>query len=107
MDKYIFPGGVLPSLREIIYKGAEKNFYITDVESLRRNNTKTLLHWYENFTKQEAAVKDMFDNRFVRMWRLYLVASAANFNIGGIDLHQIIFTNEVNNDLPMTRASLY
>lgn len=107
MDKYIFPGGVLPSLREIIYKGVEKNFYITDVESLRRHYTKTLLHWYENFTKQEAAVRDMFDGRFVRMWRLYLVASAANFNIGGIDLHQIVFTNEVNNDLPMTRESLY
>lgn len=107
MDKYIFPGGILPSLREIIDKGVEKNFYITDVESLRRHYVKTLLHWYNNFNQQQDLVREMFDERFVRMWRLYLVASAANFNIGGIDLHQIVFTKGVNNDLPMTRASIY
>lgn len=107
MNKYIFPGGALPSLREIIDKGVNKNFYITDVESLRRHYVKTLLHWYDNFNKAEDAVREMFDERFVRMWRLYLIASAANFNIGGIDLHQVVFTNGVNNDLPMTRENLY
>ena len=45
----------------------------------------------------------MFDERFVRMWGLYLLACAANFNVGGIDLHQIVFTNGVNNTLAMTR----
>ncbi len=49
----------------------------------------------------------MFDERFVRMWRVYLVACAANFHIGGIDLHQVVFSNGVNNDIPMTRESLY
>lgn len=107
MNKYIFPGGVLPSLREIIDKGVDKSFYIIDVESLRRHYVKTLLYWYDNFNKEEEAVREMFDERFVRMWRLYLVASAANFNIGGIDLHQVVFTNGVNNDLPMTRQNLY
>lgn len=107
MNKYIFPGGVLPSLREIITKSVDRDFYIIDVESLRRHYVKTLLHWYDNFNEAEEAVREMFDERFVRMWRLYLVASAANFNIGGIDLHQIVFTNGANNDLEMTRAHLY
>lgn len=107
INKYIFPGGVLPSLREIIYKGVEKDFYIIDVESLRRHYVKTLLHWHDNFTIEENVIEKMFDERFVRMWRLYLLACAANFNIGGIDLHQIVFTNGVNNDLPMTRQNLY
>lgn len=107
INKYIFPGGVLPTLREIIYKGSEKHFNIIDVESLRRHYVRTLLNWHENFTKREDLIREMFDERFVRMWRLYLVACAANFNVGGIDLHQIVFTNGVNNNLPMTRENLY
>ncbi|AMC01838.1 Cyclopropane-fatty-acyl-phospholipid synthase [Aerococcus viridans] len=103
MDKYIFPGGVIPSLREIIFKGVDRDFNVIDVESLRRHYIKTLLCWHDNFTKEEDTVKEMFDERFVRMWRLYLLACAANFNVGGIDLHQIVFTNGVNNTLAMTR----
>ena len=45
----------------------------------------------------------MFDERFVRMWDLYLSACAATFHNGIIDLHQILFTKGVNNDLPMVR----
>lgn len=107
INKYIFPGGIIPSLREIIYKGEEKKFRVLDVESLRRHYVKTLLCWYDNFNKEIDAIKDMFDERFIRMWELYLVASAANFNTGGIDLHQIVFCKGVNNDIPMTRHYLY
>lgn len=107
MDKYIFPGGVLPSLREIIYKGVDKGFHIVDVESLRRHYVKTLLSWLNNFNKEEDSIEEMFDERFVRMWRLYLVACAANFNVGKIDLHQVVFTNGANNNIPMTRLNLY
>lgn len=106
INKYIFPGGVLPSLREIIYKGVDKGFHIIDVESLRRHYVKTLLSWYKNFTEKEDIIEEMFDKRFVRMWRLYLVGCAANFSIGGNDLHQIVFTNGVNNDLAMTRKNI-
>ena len=48
-------------------------------------------------------VRQMFDERFVRMWDLYLSACAATFHNGIIDLHQILFTKGVNNDLPMVR----
>lgn len=107
VNEYIFPGGVLPSLREVIHLAVEKDFHIIDVENMRRHYVKTLLHWYENFTDEEEAVREMFDERFVRMWRLYLVVCAANFHVGGIEHHQIVFTNGFNNNLPMTRENLY
>lgn len=107
MNKYIFPGGVIPSLREVINLSSEKNFRIIDIESLRRHYFKTLLCWHDNFNKEIDTINKMFDKRFIRMWRLYLVSCAANFKNGGIDLHQIIFSKGINNDLPMTRSYLY
>lgn len=107
ITKYIFPGGMIPSLREIISLSAEKDFRVIDVESLRRHYVKTLLCWYDNFNEEIDTIRDMFDERFIRMWRLYLIACAANFNNGGIDLHQILFSKGVNNDIPMTRHCLY
>ena len=103
VKKYIFPGGVVPSLREIINIAGDYQFYTLDVESLRRHYNKTLLCWNANFQKHKDEVREMFGERFVRMWELYLCACAATFMNGIIDLHQILFTNGVNNDLPMTR----
>lgn len=103
IKKYIFPGGVVPSLREIIYEASEQRFYTVDVESLRRHYNKTLLYWNKNFQAHRDEVVAMFDEEFARMWELYLCGCAATFWNGVIDLHQIVFTNDVNNGLPMTR----
>ncbi|HBN55563.1 MAG TPA: SAM-dependent methyltransferase, partial [Lachnospiraceae bacterium] len=103
MKKYIFPGGVVPSLREMMQIAGELNLYTLDVESLRRHYSRTLLCWYENFQKHRREVTEMFDERFARMWELYLCSCAATFMDGVIDLHQILWTNGINNDLPMTR----
>lgn len=107
IKKYIFPGGVIPTLREIIDISPEYNFHTIDVESLRIHYAKTLLAWYDNFNNNLDKIRDMFDERFVRMWSLYLCACAASFNNGVIDLHQILFTKGVNNNLPLTRDYLY
>ncbi|MDY2630131.1 MULTISPECIES: SAM-dependent methyltransferase [unclassified Clostridium] len=107
IKKYIFPGGVIPSLREIINIGSELNYYTLDVESLRRHYTKTLLCWYENYKNNIDKISNMFDERFVRMWELYLSSCAASFNNGMIDLHQILFSKGNNNNLEMTRDYLY
>ena len=103
VKKYIFPGGVVPSLREMISCMAEDNFHVLDVENLRLHYNKTLLCWQKNFTEHLDEVRTMFDDRFIRMWDLYLSACAATFHNGVIDLHQILVTKGVNNDLPMTR----
>lgn len=103
VKKYIFPGGVVPSLREILNIAGDLRFYTIDVESLRRHYNKTLLCWNQNFQEHRSEVVEMFDEEFARMWELYLCSCAATFMNGIIDLHQIIFTNDVNNELPMTR----
>lgn len=103
VKKYIFPGGVVPSLREIINIAGDMRFYTIDVESLRRHYSKTLLCWNRNFQEHRDEVVRMFDEKFAKMWELYLCSCAATFMNGIIDLHQIVFTNDVNNELPMTR----
>ena len=103
IKKYIFPGGMVPSLREMINAAADYRFYTLDVESMRRHYNRTLLCWNANFQKHKDEVKEKFGEEFVRMWELYLCACAATFYNGIIDLHQILWTNGVNNELPMTR----
>jgi cyclopropane-fatty-acyl-phospholipid synthase len=107
IKKYIFRGGVIPSLREIINICGDCNFYIVDVESLRRHYVKTLLCWRENFNKNKVEISKMFNEEFIRMWELYLCSCAATFNNGIIDLHQLLITKGLNNDIPMTRDYLY
>ena len=107
IKKYIFPGGVIPSLREIISISSEYKYHILDVESLRLHYKKTLLMWAKNFDNNIDKIKAMFDDKFIRMWRMYLYSCAASFNNGVIDLHQILFVKGVNNNLPMTRSYMY
>lgn len=103
IKKYIFPGGVIPSLREIEDIMPEYNFYTLDIESLRRHYSKTLLCWRENFLKHWDEIVATKGEEFARMWDLYLAGCAATFHNGIIDLHQILMSKGINNDLPMTR----
>ncbi len=103
MKKYIFPGGVIPSLREIVQLTSEYNFYVLDIESLRRHYNRTLLCWDKNFNVYRKEIEKDMGARFTRMWDLYLCSCAATFNNGIIDLHQILISKGCNNELPMTR----
>ena len=103
IKKYIFPGGMVPSLREMLSCAAEVNFHTLDVENLRNHYNRTLLCWVKNFREHIPEVREMFDERFIRMWELYLCACAATFHNGIIDLHQILMTKGINNDLPLVR----
>lgn len=103
IKKYIFPGGMVPSLREMLSCAAENDFHTMDVDNLRLHYNRTLLCWEKNFKEHIDEVRTMFDERFVRMWDLYLSACAATFHNGIIDLHQVLFTNGINNELPMVR----
>lgn len=107
IKKYIFPGGTIPSLREILTLCANYHFYTLDVESLRRHYVKTLLCWNDNFQKTKPQIAKMFPERFIRMWELYLCSCAASFQNGIVDLHQILLSKGCNNHLPMTREDLY
>lgn len=104
IKKYIFPGGVVPSLREIINIMPNYRFYTLDVESLRRHYNRTLLIWRKNFNDNRSRIEEMQGKEFARMWDLYLASCAATFNNGIIDLHQILMSKGVNNELPMMRT---
>lgn len=103
IKKYIFPGGMIPSLREIIDLLPDNQFYTLDVESLRRHYSKTLLYWRENFMSHREEIKTIMGEEFTRMWELYLASCAATFHNGIIDLHQILVSKGVNNELPLHR----
>ena len=103
IDKYIFPGGHIPGIKNIITDIAEQEFELIDIESLRRHYGKTLECWAQNFENALPEIEKSKDETFIRMWRLYLNSCAASFNRGNINLHQILFAKGVNNDLPWTR----
>jgi cyclopropane-fatty-acyl-phospholipid synthase len=105
--KYIFPGGYIPSIREIISLLPEYNFHLQDVESLRLHYAKTLDQWSSRYEETIDEVRKMYDETFIRMWRLYLQSSAAFFRNGGLNIHQVLFTKGVNNNLELTREHLY
>ncbi len=106
-EKYIFPDGYIPSLREIISLLPNYHFDVLDVESLRLHYAKTLDIWAQRFEAQTEKVEKTYDKRFIRMWRFYLQSCAAFFRIGGLNIHQILFLKGINNDLKMTRTFLY
>ncbi len=107
LEKYIFPWGYIPSLREIIWVLPEYNFHLVDVESLRMHYALTADQWAENFEKVVDKIRKKYGERFVRMWRLYLFGSSASFRCSGLDIHQLLFSRSLCNDLPLTRHYLY
>lgn len=107
IKRYIFPGGYIPSIRELVYNMGENDLHLVDDESLRLHYSKTLECWAENFENNIEKVKQMKDEKFIRMWRLYLNSCAASFHYGVIDIHQFLVTKGLNNNLPLTREYLY
>ncbi|AVK48896.1 SAM-dependent methyltransferase [Clostridium sp. MF28] len=107
IDKYIFPGGYVPAVRELINCMSDEKFTLIDAENLRLHYGRTLEHWAKNFENALPEIRKTKDETFIRMWRLYLNACAASFNSGNISIHQFVFNKGVNNDLPWTREYMY
>ena len=104
--KYIFPGGYIPSLSDIVKETQKLNINITDIEILRLHYAHTLTRWYRNIEKNKEKVINMFDEKFYRMWEFYLLASKYSFvNMGNV-VFQIQIAKNINN-LPLTRNYMY
>ncbi len=106
-SKRIFPGAYPPSLRQMTDLFENSRLSILDVENLRMHYAKTLKHWLERYEEHAESVREMFDDKFVRMWRLYLASSVAAFLAGSLQLFQVTFAHARNNEIPMTREHLY
>jgi cyclopropane-fatty-acyl-phospholipid synthase len=107
IDKYIFPGGYIPAVREVIAELPNHDFRLIDYENLRMHYAMTLDEWLRRYESHKSKVIKMYDERFYRMWRLYLASSSASFRYGDLGLSQFVFTKGLNNSLPLTRAALY
>jgi cyclopropane-fatty-acyl-phospholipid synthase len=107
IEKRIFPGAYPPALSEFTQIFEPNGLSILDVENIRLHYAKTCRHWLELYEASTDKVKAMFDERFVRMWRLYLAGSVAGFTTGTLQLFQVVFTTKENNDIPLTRDYMY
>ena len=82
-------------------------FSVLDVENLRLHYALTLEAWLKNFEQHADRIEKMMDPQFVRCWRLYLAGSRAAFISGRLQLFQVLFTREENNEIAWSRAHQY
>ena len=108
ISRRIFPGAYAPALSEVLPEVLERfDLSIVDVENLRLHYAATLSHWLTRFESRVDAVRRMFDERFVRMWRLYLASARASFTSGDLQLFQVTFRRPNDGVVPSTRRTLY
>ena len=107
IEKRIFPGAYPPALSQMMGIFEPWNLSVLDVENLRLHYAQTLRDWLALYESASDKVRAMFDERFVRMWRLYLAGSVAAFTTGTLQLFQVLFAPGESNDVPLTRAHLY
>lgn len=106
VDKYIFPGGYVPAMSETMAAVEHEDLYATDVEIWRLHYAQTICHWYQRFVAQEETARALYDERFCRMWRYYLVASELTFRLN----RQVVFQFQLTRRqraVPLTRDYLY
>lgn len=102
IKKYIFPGGYIPALSEVLPHIEAHGLYVTDIEILRLHYARTLKEWGHRFATNRAKAAEIYDERFCRMWELYLAGSEMAFRFAGMNNFQIQFGKD-QNILPLTR----
>ncbi len=101
--KHIFPGGYIPALSEVLPAIEKSGLMVTDIEILRLHYAETLKHWRERFMANRERAKEIYDERFCRMWEFYLAGSEAAFRWQDLMIFQIQLTRR-NDTLPITRG---
>ncbi len=102
MRKYIFPGGYVPALSEVLPTVEELRLWVTDIEILRLHYAETLRAWRRRFERNRDRVKAIYDERFCRMWEMYLVGSEIAFRRQDHMVFQIQLAKAVE-AVPITR----
>jgi cyclopropane-fatty-acyl-phospholipid synthase len=106
MDKYIFPGAYVPTLSEVIPAVERSGLKIMDIEIWRLHYAETLRLWRENFNANRDAAREMYDERFCRMWEFYLTACEVGFRIGDLMVFQLQLAKQ-QDAVPLTRRYLF
>jgi cyclopropane-fatty-acyl-phospholipid synthase len=106
IKKYIFPGGYIPALSEVIPAIERTGLWISDLEILRLHYAETLRHWRERFLANRPQLSDLHGERFCRMWEFYLAVSEMSFRHGGLMVFQAQLARRVDS-VPLTRDYLF
>lgn len=107
LNKNIFPGGYVPGISETVSLFPLFGLRMISFESLRRHYAKTLHCWAEAFNAHKSTLPAKYDERFKRMWDIYLRGCESGFRTGILDVGQFVLSKNTNNDLPMTMESIY
>jgi cyclopropane-fatty-acyl-phospholipid synthase len=102
ISKYIFPGGYIPALSEVMPAIQRSGLVVTDVEILRLHYAETLTAWRARFLARREEVLELYDERFYRMWEFYLAASEMSFRHRGLMVFQIQLARR-QDAVPLTR----
>jgi len=102
MHKYIFPGGYVPALSEVLPAVERAGLVVTDIEILRLHYAETLKAWRNNLNANQTRIAKIYDERFCRMWEFYLASSEAAFRYGGLMVFQLQFAKR-QDAVPLTR----
>jgi len=100
--KYIFPGGYIPALSEIIVPSEREKLILSDLETLRLHYAWTLDTWYDRTVAARAEIVKLYDERFYRMWLFYLAGAASAFRHGGMCNYQLQYIRR-RDAVPYTR----
>ncbi len=106
VKKYIFPGGYIPALSEVLPHIERVKLYVTDIEILRLHYAKTIHEWGLRFAANRERAKELYDERFCRMWEFYLASSEMAFRHAGMNNFQIQFAKN-QHALPLTRNYMF
>ena len=101
-SKYIFPGGYISALSEIVKANEDLTWYISDVEVLRLHYAYTIRQWYDRAVAARSKTVALYDERFYRMWTYYLAGSYVSFLNGSLVNYQVQFVRD-RDALPITR----
>ncbi|MEM8788604.1 MAG: cyclopropane-fatty-acyl-phospholipid synthase family protein [Pseudomonadota bacterium] len=104
-EKYIFPGGYIPALSEVLPAVERAGLLVKDVEILPLHYAETCRLWRERFLANRAAVLELFDERFLRMWEIYLAAAEAGFRHDRIFIFHLILARHQDR-VPIRRGWL-
>jgi len=104
--RYIFPGGYIPAMSEVLPAIERAGLYVTDIEVLRLHYAETLREWRRRFMARRDEVKQIYDERFCRMWEFYLAGSESAFRVDGHMVFQIQLATRQEN-VPLTREYVH
>ena len=107
IERRIFPGARPPSLCEMMDIFEPADLAVYDIENLRLHYSRTLMEWLQRFEEHRQEIAEMMDEEFIKAWRLYLAGSISAFNVGELQLYQVVFYHAANNNVPWTRSYLY